>query len=586
MKKQSVWDQLRNRGAKAIALRGRLLIGLVVLATWLPTQFTGGPTRDTWLVMAGLGAVVVMWLINSQRTDESQSRAKLARLNLELGRQNEFLGDLAPMEDLQSCLNYIVQATAETLRCRRVSLMLADKTGQCLRIAASHGVPAEVVKETEIRIGEGIAGLVFQQHKAIHADDAKSLRGDSTLPIDSSAFLSGPLLLSGMRWGNALLGVLSVTSPAGRKAFDVDDEFAFTNICAASAVAIYNHVILEKRQQDQVAFLETLVNTIEARDPYTSGHTERVAKYAQVIGEQLNLDRAELAHLGAAARLHDIGKLGIPDAILHKDGLLTDKERGAIQKHATIGARILQESRLEAPIVAAIRYHHERNDGTGYRIEYDAAAVAYTEAPDNLACFFRQRFRWMFGTFQVAVKHLPALFNWRHPCLGFIGMPNMLLFQVFYPLLAPLMDFVVLCSVALIAYAQFRHIPIQTMGGLRFAIYYALFLAMDMASAALAFVLERNDNPRLLLWVPVQRVFYRMVMYYTGLKSLLAALGGRAVGWGTLQRKATMATVRFDPVLVPRPLSQHGHPHPDPHLASQPDQRRFGQSGTFGVGGR
>jgi cellulose synthase/poly-beta-1,6-N-acetylglucosamine synthase-like glycosyltransferase/peptidoglycan/xylan/chitin deacetylase (PgdA/CDA1 family)/spore germination protein YaaH len=183
----------------------------------------------------------------------------------------------------------------------------------------------------------------------------------------------------------------------------------------------------------------------------------------------------------------------------------------------------------------------------GYKIEYEPLAVAHTEAPDTLKAFLKQRFRWGFGTLQVAAKHLPALFNRRHAWLGFVGIPNMLLFQVVFPLLAPFMDLVILASVGTMAYSQVSDVPVETLAARQFIGYYLLFLTADAASATLAFVLERNEDARLLLWVPFQRVFYRFVMYYVGLKSVAAAVSGKAVGWGSLQRKATVSVPCEEP---------------------------------------
>jgi len=178
--------------------------------------------------------------------------------------------------------------------------------------------------------------------------------------------MSGPLLLSGMRWGSTRLGVLSVTQPTGRGDFSIDDEFIFSNICEASAVAIYNHMAVAKVKQGNVEFLDTLVNAIEARDKYTRGHSERVSKYAVAVGLRLLLTRESLAHLHMIARLHDIGKIGIPDAILQKPGPLTDQEWRLIRRHTDIGANMLAQASLVSSAIDAIRDHHERLDGSGY----------------------------------------------------------------------------------------------------------------------------------------------------------------------------------------------------------------------------
>ena len=109
-----------------------------------------------------------------------------------------------------------------------------------------------------------------------------------------------------------------------------------------------------------------LATALDARDRYTAGHSERVATLAVTVGKGLGLADRELDMLRLGALLHDIGKIGVPDAVLRKAGRLTDEEFAQIQLHPTIGARILQPLRLPAEVIAVVELHHERPDGQGY----------------------------------------------------------------------------------------------------------------------------------------------------------------------------------------------------------------------------
>lgn len=112
--------------------------------------------------------------------------------------------------------------------------------------------------------------------------------------------------------------------------------------------------------------IETIARAIDAKDPYTNGHSRRVAHYSVLIGEQLGLSDEDLLFLRYAALLHDIGKIGIPDAILQKPSGLTDEEYETIKQHPRIGAEILKGAPLLKGVVVGARYHHEKWDGTGY----------------------------------------------------------------------------------------------------------------------------------------------------------------------------------------------------------------------------
>jgi putative nucleotidyltransferase with HDIG domain len=105
---------------------------------------------------------------------------------------------------------------------------------------------------------------------------------------------------------------------------------------------------------------------VDARDAYTAGHSRRVQQLALAVGRELNLSREELELLGHAALFHDIGKLGIPDAILLKPSALTDEEWVIMASHAAEGASIINRLGFLSDAVPAIRHHHERFDGGGY----------------------------------------------------------------------------------------------------------------------------------------------------------------------------------------------------------------------------
>jgi diguanylate cyclase (GGDEF)-like protein/PAS domain S-box-containing protein/putative nucleotidyltransferase with HDIG domain len=121
--------------------------------------------------------------------------------------------------------------------------------------------------------------------------------------------------------------------------------------------------VMDVATQDQVY---ALAATVDARDPYTYGHSQRVAEIAMLIGKQVGLSSEDLAKLHAAALLHDIGKVGVPDAILTKTGKPTPEEWDVIKKHCAEGARILGYVKELSSLVPTVLHHHEWYDGSGY----------------------------------------------------------------------------------------------------------------------------------------------------------------------------------------------------------------------------
>ena len=112
--------------------------------------------------------------------------------------------------------------------------------------------------------------------------------------------------------------------------------------------------------------IETLRYTVEAKDTYTRGHSDRVAEYATLIGKKMGLSEDELKTLRIGGLFHDIGKIGIPDTILLKEQKLTDEEYSQIKNHPAIGVHILSNATIFSNIIPIVHYHHERYDGKGY----------------------------------------------------------------------------------------------------------------------------------------------------------------------------------------------------------------------------
>lgn len=112
--------------------------------------------------------------------------------------------------------------------------------------------------------------------------------------------------------------------------------------------------------------ITSLARTVEERDPYTAGHSRRVQAYCLALARAIGLDRRQRRLLDVAAELHDIGKVGVPDEILHKPGALSDNEMAIVRQHPVTGQRILAPVVRNRTILTAIRGHHERYDGQGY----------------------------------------------------------------------------------------------------------------------------------------------------------------------------------------------------------------------------
>src|SRR5258706_4998209 len=177
----------------------------------------------------------------------------------------------------------------------------------------------------------------------------------------------------------------------------------------------------------------------------------------------------------------------------------------------------------------------------GYKIGYEENAIGWTEAPHSLKMLARQRFRWAYGTLQCVWKHRDVLFRPRYGALGFVALPNVWIFQILFPLISPVMDLILVYTLLSSLLDRLQQPVGYSFTNLRQVLfYYALFLAVDWSAACFAFVLERKERWSLLWWLFLQRFCYRQVMYYVMVKSVTTAVRGALVGWGKLERKATV----------------------------------------------
>ncbi|WP_276479844.1 polysaccharide deacetylase family protein [Paraflavitalea pollutisoli] len=164
---------------------------------------------------------------------------------------------------------------------------------------------------------------------------------------------------------------------------------------------------------------------------------------------------------------------------------------------------------------------------SGYHVVNCPEAIAVTEAPETLKQFMKQRFRWSYGVMQAFWKNRDACFNPRYKALGMVSLPNILLFQIILPVLAPLADVMFVLSLF-----WNRHDP-GSMHKILF--YYLVFFAVDVLVSVVAFIFEK-EKPAKLVWLIPQRLVYRQLMYVILFRSIRKAVKGEGQGWGVLKR--------------------------------------------------
>jgi putative nucleotidyltransferase with HDIG domain len=247
------------------------------------------------------------------------------------------------------------------------------------RVKSAIGVPA---KDLPIR------GTLFKhiiKSAGYYIANPREINPHTELPLEYS-FIAFPFLIK-----DEVFGVLTLANKVDGSSFTDDDISLALTLVNNTALRMENNVLYEIVYNNLVDSLKALVISIEARDPYTRDHSERVTGYALRIAEVLNLSEEDRDAIKFGGYLHDIGKIGIRDGILLKPGRLTDEEMADIRQHPAIGDNILKPLMFFPKERALVRYHHEHFDGSGYpdglageQIPFIARILAVADAYDAM----------------------------------------------------------------------------------------------------------------------------------------------------------------------------------------------------------
>jgi HD-GYP domain-containing protein (c-di-GMP phosphodiesterase class II) len=286
-------------------------------------------------------------------------------------------------------VNLIIETACNLLNSQMGSLMLINQNNE-LYIVAAKGLSKEVIENTKMKIGEGIAGMVVSTGKYYFVEDIETdvrfLRPNLEEKYETKSFISVPLKIK-----NKVIGVLNINSSKNNKKFTQRDVELLTLLADNSAITIENLELFTDLQSFYFEMIQTLARALDAKDSYTHDHADRAGKYAKLIAQEMNLPDTVVRYIEYAALLHDIGKIGISDNILLKKGKLADDEQQIIRQHPIIGYKIILPVKYLYPIAPLVLYHHERYDGSGYpeglsgeEIPLGARIVAIIDAFDAM----------------------------------------------------------------------------------------------------------------------------------------------------------------------------------------------------------
>ncbi len=366
-------DQISASLMYAPLISGEELVGVISSQSYAPYAYTPRHLE----LLCGVASHAAIAIHNARLFQNIRRQAKeLATLN-KMGRQ------VASILEAEQLLELVVALAAKTLHAGACTIYLIDPEEQLLVLKAVQGLPASMVKHITLRMGEGLVGWTAMEARPVRVVDArldprwKNKYEDEGEKITS--LLSVPIVVR-----EKTLGVIELFHRM--TPFTPQDEALLVTLASQVGVALENARLYQDVRGVYLSTIRSLATAIDARDPYTKGHSEEVARYAVLMARELGWPSEDVERIEYAGLLHDAGKIGTPEAILRKPTSLNQEEWVQMRLHPFTSAQIIKPVRPLFSIVPWVYHHHERWDGRGYldglvgeRIPLEARVLAVAD---------------------------------------------------------------------------------------------------------------------------------------------------------------------------------------------------------------
>ena len=329
------------------------------------------PLWAEWWIDIPLGALIVALAL--RLTGRRYHSPQMARTPTE--GLDEVMLAVSRGRHVHEVLESLTRQACRMMHVERAVVVLRDESDpRMAAVVAGHGVPRDYVGR-RIGIDEGMAGRVITTGQSVMVDDyslfprrighaaGEGLRAGAAVPI---------------RRGSVVLGALAAaTTDLGRR-FGPEELEALLRLAELGAVALEQARMREELERAVEAGVEAMAAAVDMRDDYTGTHSDEVVRLARKVGERMGLAQERLGELEFAARLHDVGKIGVPDAVLRKEGPLEGAEWEIMRQHPAWGADMLCRIPGLRSVSRIVRHAHERWDGEGYpdRLRQDDIPLA------------------------------------------------------------------------------------------------------------------------------------------------------------------------------------------------------------------
>jgi GAF domain-containing protein len=350
---------LRSVGQKALQIGGAMMVGLVAVA--IDQILRGQAVLSEWWVDLPLVALVAaLFVLATQRRHQPPGPGPLDAVG-------EVMHVVSRGNHVDDVLETLTRQACRIIGVERAVVVVRDDTDPRLAtVIAGHGVPSDYVGR-RIGIDEGMAGRVITTGEPVLVDDYGKFprRISHAAGADLRAGAAVPICRDGVVQGALAAG----TTVPGRR-FGGNELEALLRLAELGAVAIEQARMREELETaveaGVEAGVEAMAAAVDMRDDYTGTHSEEVVRLARSVGECMGMTQEQLSELEFAARLHDVGKIGVPDAVLRKQGPLEGAEWEIMRQHPAWGADMLCRVPGLKRVSRIVRHAHERWDGDGY----------------------------------------------------------------------------------------------------------------------------------------------------------------------------------------------------------------------------
>jgi putative nucleotidyltransferase with HDIG domain len=353
---EAVSDRARNLLFVSLVARNQLL-GQVCLFNRLDEPAFLEADAELLTVLADYAAVAIQ---NAQVYDLVGKNDERQQLLEQISRY------LQQTLDLEVLIPRIFSEVNKAIDAEAQSIWLVDEQAGTIVCRFATGPETDKIKQVAVPIGQGIVGsCVEKQESIIIADaqkDARHFHGaDGKTGLVTHSIMSVPMVREGKS-----IGAIQAINKKDGALFDHDDLELFRRIADSAALAIENARLYADLDTSYNNTLDALTAALDLRDRETEGHSRRVVEYTARLARQMKLDKPRLDVIRRGALIHDIGKIGVPDAVLLKPGPLNPDERQVIEKHPLSGYEMLLGIPYLQEEIKIVLAHQEKWDGTGY----------------------------------------------------------------------------------------------------------------------------------------------------------------------------------------------------------------------------